>query len=307
MLGGAAFLCATLGASAPALAAPTVVPRVVATRPHDATAFTQGLLLYEGFLFESTGLYGRSSLRRVDRATGAVLQSVSLPMDEFGEGLARAGNRLIQLTYRNGVAHVYDLTSFEALENHSYPGEGWGLCHDGERLIMTDGSDRLTFRNPSSFEIIGSVPVEEDGVPQSRLNELECVGGEVYANVWQTNRLLRIDPDTGRVLTEIDASGLLTSEEAARADVLNGIAYDADTGRFLLTGKLWPKLFEVELTADAPQLREGNASCAFHSAPAHHPPWPWALLAMSLARGRPRRHSSTSSRTSTSLLPRTAA
>jgi glutaminyl-peptide cyclotransferase len=300
MLGGAALLCATLRVSAPALAAPTVVPRVVATRPHDATAFTQGLLLHEGFLFESTGLYGRSSLRRVDRATGAVLQSASLAMDEFGEGLARVGNRLIQLTYRNGVAHVYDLTSFEALQTHSYQGEGWGLCHDGERLIMTDGSDRLTFRDPSSFEIIGSVPVEEDGVPQSRLNELECVGGEVYANVWQTNRLLRIDPETGKVLTEFDASGLLTSEEAAAADVLNGIAYDADTGRFLLTGKLWPKLFEVELPTDNPSTRGNssneNASCVLHPTPARKAPWPWAIAATTFAQRRSRRQSSIRSR-----------
>jgi glutaminyl-peptide cyclotransferase len=231
-------------------------------------------------------------------------------MEEFGEGLARVENRLIQLTYRNGLAHVYDLASFEALQTHQYQGEGWGLCHDGKRLIMTDGSDRLTFRDPSSFEVIGSVPVQEDGAPQFNLNELECVGGEVYANVWQTDRILRIDPETGTVLTEIDASGLLSREEAARADVLNGIAYDAGTGRFLLTGKLWPKLFEVEIPIDdRPRPSEsngGSASCTLLRAPGHPPHLSWAIVALTFVR-RSRRHSSTSSRTSTSLPPRTSA
>jgi glutaminyl-peptide cyclotransferase len=236
----------------PATGAPTLSPVAIEVHPHDAGAFTEGLLLHEGWLFESTGLEGRSSLRRVSRSTGDVLQRIELPANEFGEGLALAGDRLIQLTYRNGLAHVYDLASFAQLDSFEYSGEGWGLCFDGRRLIMSDGSDRLTFRDPDTFAITGSVGVQEDGVSYARLNELECVAGEVFANVWLTDLILRIDPETGDVLTRVDASGLLSSREAVGVDVLNGIAHDPSTGRFLLTGKYWPKLFEVELDIESP-------------------------------------------------------
>jgi glutaminyl-peptide cyclotransferase len=224
--------------------AQSVRPEVIATFPHDPEAFTQGLVLHGGKFFESTGLLGRSTLRRVTLATGEVEQSVALPDDHFGEGLALAGDRLIQLTWQNQVAFVYDL-DFDATNPFGYEGEGWGLCYDGEKLVMSDGSSRLTFRDAVSFEVIGGVDVLSAGEPVTALNELECVGDLVYANVWLTDTIVRIDAATGGVLTTIDASGLLTPQEAAAADVLNGIAFDAATEHFYLTGKLWPKLFEV--------------------------------------------------------------
>lgn len=222
----------------------TVRPEVVATVPHDPRAFTQGLLLHEGTLYESTGLEGRSTVRKVDRRSGEVLESVSLPATEFGEGLALVEDRLVQLTWRNGIAHVYDL-SLDETSRFSYTGEGWGLCFDGQRLVMSDGSSSLSFRDPATFELQGSVEVKANGTPVDELNELECVGELVYANVWQTDTIVRIDPQNGEVLTLIDASSLLTAAEDRVADVLNGIAFDEDSGHFLLTGKLWPHLFEV--------------------------------------------------------------
>jgi len=242
--------CLALGSlalAASAAAAPTVTPRVLAAFPHDPAAFTQGLVLHEGVLYEGTGLEGESTLRRVDRTTGEVLQSVALPAEHFGEGLALFQGRFVQLTWMHGIAALRDQTTFAELGTFSYSGEGWGLCHDGRRFVMTDGSDRLTFRDSTTFEVLGSVPVQEDGVAFTRLNELECVGGHVLANVWLTDTILHIDPETGNVLTKVDAAGLLTPAEASAADVLNGIAFDAETGHYLLTGKLWPKLFEVEL------------------------------------------------------------
>ncbi|HKO92147.1 MAG TPA: glutaminyl-peptide cyclotransferase [Polyangiaceae bacterium] len=242
-----ALVLGPLAVASTAVAAPTITPRVIATFPHDPAAFTQGLLLHDGFVFESTGLTGESSLRRVDRRTGEVLQSIALPAEHFGEGLALFDGRFVQLTWMHGLATLRDQTSFAELGTFTYDTEGWGLCHDGRRFIMTDGSDRLTFRDSTTFDVLGSVPVQEDGVAFPRLNELECVGGRVLANVWLTDTILHIDPETGNVLTKIDAAGLLTPAEANAADVLNGIAFDAETGHYLLTGKLWPRLFEVEL------------------------------------------------------------
>lgn len=227
---------------------------VVSTYPHDQSAFTQGLLLHEGDLYESTGLYGRSTLRRVDLQTGGVFRRVSLPDELFGEGLARVGNRLVQLTWQEGRALVYDMLRFEQVGQFQYDGEGWGLCHDGKRLVMSDGSHRLTFRDPETFAVIGQVEVRTNGRPQARINELECVNGTVYANVWSTDRLLEIDPNDGHVRAVIDASNLLSEEErrALNPDaVLNGIAYDPATKTFLLTGKLWPKLFRVRFVGEA--------------------------------------------------------
>ncbi len=231
-------------------AAQTVRPELVRSLPHDTAAFTQGLLLYKGVFYESTGLRGMSTLRRVDPLSGDVLSSIDLAPGEFGEGLARVSDRLVQLTWQEHVAHVYDRDSFEELRSFSYSGEGWGLCYDGQRLVMSDGSDQLSFRDAGTFELIGAVSVEDSGEPVFDLNELECVGSVVYANVWQTDRIVRIDPETGQVLHVIDASGLLSPEESAGADVLNGIAYDADSQHFFVTGKLWPKLFEVRLPVD---------------------------------------------------------
>ncbi len=232
-------------ATTSAQAAEVVRPTVLATYPHDAAAFTQGLLFHEGVLYESTGLYGESTLREVDPESGRVLRSMPLLDDEFGEGLALVDERLIQLTWRNGVAYEYARTDFERLRSLPYDGEGWGLCYDGRRLVMSDGSNRLTFRDPDSFDVVGSVEVTLDGDPVEQLNELECVGGQVFANVWQTNWIVEIDPAIGAVTRRIDASGLLSANEAAQADVLNGVAYDETTERFFITGKLWPKLFVV--------------------------------------------------------------
>jgi glutaminyl-peptide cyclotransferase len=241
----AVALCAFLVTRA--AAATTVRPEVVATFPHDRAAFTQGLLLHEGKLYESTGLTGRSSIRRVNRSTGVVEKSVSLAPNLFGEGLALVGDRFFQITWQNHVALSYDL-DFASIGSFDYTGEGWGLCYDGKRLVMSDGSSRLFFRNPQTFAVEGDVEVRGPTGPVTRLNELECVGPLVFANVWQTDMIVRIDPATGDVLDTIDASGLLSREEAVGVDVLNGIAFDPATGHFLITGKLWPKIFEVRLT-----------------------------------------------------------
>jgi glutaminyl-peptide cyclotransferase len=243
-----AIACSVL-AAVPPLHAQTARPEVVGSFPHDREAYTQGLLLHAGRFYESTGLVGRSTLRRVIPATGAVEWRFTLAGNLFGEGLALVNDRFIQLTWQNNVAMIYDL-DFNREGTFDYQGEGWGLCYDGARLVMSDGSDRLFFRNPQTFALIGQVSVTRGGTPVSRLNELECVGKLVYANVYQTDTIVRIDPGTGQVLTTIDASGLLTTAEAVGTDVLNGIAFDAASNHFFLTGKLWPKVFEVRFDFD---------------------------------------------------------
>jgi glutamine cyclotransferase len=220
--------------------------RVVTTHPHDQGAYTQGLEADGADRYiESTGRYGRSQLRRVELTTGAVVQQHVVDSDEFAEGVTRVDDRLIQLTWREGVAHVYDATTFEPIGSFAYDTEGWGLCFDGARLVMSDGTDTLFFRDPDTFEIEGEVDVSLNGDAVDRLNELECVDGSVYANVYRTDRIVQIDPASGRVVADIDASGLLTPEQAEATDVLNGIAWVPERGVFLITGKLWPTLFEV--------------------------------------------------------------
>ena len=226
--------------------------KVVRTFPHDPSAFTQGLLFFEGKFYESTGLYGRSSLRRVDPESGVVERGVDLQADLFGEGLARVGGRLIQLTWQNGRALVWNLATLRKEREISYQGEGWGICFDGRSLVMSDGSDTLALRDPEGFARVGEIVVRRAGKPVRNLNELECVEGAVYANVWQDSHIARIDPRTGEVTGWIDASGLLAPEEARAADVLNGIAYLPATGHLVVTGKLWPRIFEVEIVPDAP-------------------------------------------------------
>ena len=221
--------------------------RVVNVYPHDANAFTQGLTWDRGELFESTGLQGRSSLRRVDLATGAVLQRVDFPSEYFGEGIAVLGDRIFMLTWQNRKGFVFDRNTFACLQEFSYTSEGWGLTTDGTRLIMSDGTALLRFLDPVTLAQTGSVQVLERGQPVRRLNELEYIHGEVYANVWMTDSVVRINPDTGDVLGWIHLAGLLTPQERAQTDVLNGIAYDAEGDRLFVTGKLWPKLFEIEL------------------------------------------------------------
>ena len=213
--------------------------------PHDTGAYTQGLLWWDGKLYESTGQYGRSDLRRLDPETGAVEQEVDISPAYFGEGLARVDDRLIMLTWKAQRAFVFGLERFDEQRTFRYEGEGWGLCNDGSRLVMSNGSNRLTFRDLRTFEVLGDIPVTLRGFPLTQLNELECVGDAVYANVYQTDFLVRIDPETGRVTHYIDASGLLTREEARGVDVLNGIAFDPGAETFYITGKLWPKMFEV--------------------------------------------------------------
>lgn len=220
--------------------------------PHDPTAFTQGLVYQDGIFYEGTGLRGQSTLRRVDPATGEVLQGVRLPDQYFGEGIAVLGDRLYQLTWQENTGFIYDKASFELLGTWNYAGEGWGLTTDGQRLIMSDGSHELRFLDPVTMQELGRVAVlDGDGLPVTRLNELEWVEGEVWANVWQTDRIARIDPASGRLLGWIDLTGLLPVEDRAaqRVDVLNGIAYDAARDRVFVTGKWWPKLFEIQVTA----------------------------------------------------------
>jgi glutaminyl-peptide cyclotransferase len=219
---------------------------VITTYPHDRGAFTQGLELDDAeHYFESTGQYGRSTLRRVTLLTGEVVAAHALPPEVFAEGLTRVGDRLVQLTWRERTAYVYDATTFRVLDTFSYDTEGWGLCFDGTQLVMSDGSGTLYLRDPDTFELRDEIDVRLEGALVDKLNELECVDGTVYANVYRTDQILQIDPTTGHVVADIDASGLLPVEDAAGVDVLNGIAYDADRDVFLLTGKLWPTVFEV--------------------------------------------------------------
>ena len=218
---------------------------VVGSYPHDPRAYTQGLLWQDGSLYESTGQYGQSSIRRVDRETGEVLASRSLPSEMFGEGLASVGDRLLQLTWREGEALVWARQELEEIGRHRYDGEGWGLCFDGRNLVMSDGSSVLTLRDPTTFEVVRQLKVTMGDGAVGRLNELECVDGAVYANVYTTDWIVRVDSANGEVEALIDASGLLTAQERRGADVLNGIAHDPETDLFYLTGKLWPRLFAV--------------------------------------------------------------
>ena len=237
--------------SASRAAAPTVEVEALRTRvlkryPHDAKAFTQGLVWHDGVLYESSGQYGKSSIRRVRLDDGKVLAERKLDPNLFGEGLALVDEQLIALTWRAGLAIVSDVDTLDQRETLRYEGEGWGLCFDGTSLIMSDGSSTLTVRDPETMEIRRRVMVRRENVPVRMLNELECVGRDVYANIWRRQEIVRIDPTTGQVTASIDARNLLSRVEAARADVLNGIAYRPDTQTFLLTGKLWPAVFEVE-------------------------------------------------------------
>ena len=219
--------------------------RVLEEFPHDPQAFTQGLLWHDGELVEGTGQYGDSVLRRVDPFSGVVLLETPIDPGFFGEGVARAGDRLIQLTWQAGVALVWDARTLAPLDQFTYRGEGWGLTFDGQRLIMSDGSARLTFRDPATFAEIGGVDVTLNGRPLAKLNELEAVDGAVWANVWTEDRIVRIDPASGRVTGIAELGFLLSAAERRRTDVLNGIAWDPSSETFWITGKMWPKIFQV--------------------------------------------------------------
>jgi glutamine cyclotransferase len=218
----------------------------IARFPHDPHAFTQGLEWLDGALIEGTGLNGESTLRRVDLETGIAQQSVALGPEVFGEGLTVWNDRILQLTWLAQEAYVWDATTFAPLDTLAYPTQGWGLTHDAERLIMSDGTANLYFRDPDTFTELGRVGVTTGRVPLNRLNELEWIDGLVWANVWLTDYIVRIDPATGLVVDWLDLTGLLPSEYAAAADVLNGIAWDAANERLFVTGKDWPLLFEIE-------------------------------------------------------------
>jgi glutamine cyclotransferase len=222
---------------------------VVKVYPHDQNAFTQGLVIEKGVLYESTGLYGNSTLRRVDLETGNVMQSYALPAEFFGEGITVFGDRIIQLTWQSHKGFVYDKYSFDLLQEFSYPTEGWGITNDGSQLIMSDGTANLYFLDPETFQKVGQVEVHDGNASVTNLNELEYINGEVYANIWPTNKIATINPQTGQVKAWIDLTGIYTQENNDPNSVLNGIAYDAEGNRLFVTGKMWSQLFEIKLIA----------------------------------------------------------
>lgn len=227
---------------------PILSYKVVNTYPHDPTAFTQGLEIEDGVLYEGTGLEGQSTLRAVDLETGTVLKLHELPDTVFGEGITVYSDTIVQLTWQSRIGYIYERASFAPIREWQYPTEGWGLTNDGQRLIMSDGTANLYFRDLQTMEEIGRVEVRAEGQPVPMLNELEFIDGKVYANIWQTDRIAQIDPASGQVVAWIDLSGLLSAEDRSQTvDVLNGIAYDASADRLFVTGKLWPKLFEIEI------------------------------------------------------------
>jgi len=222
--------------------------QIVHTYPHDRTSYTQGLLYQDGVLYEGTGMYEESRIRKVKLETGEVLQNRDIPGQYFGEGIIIWKDRLLELTWKSEKGFIYDLATFTPKSEFAYPGEGWGLTTDGKRIIMSDGSAELRFWDPETLRETGRITVTEDGRPLEQLNELEWVKGEIYANVYQTERIVRIDPNSGKVVGTIDCRGLLTAADRNdQTDVLNGIAYDAKGDRLFITGKRWPKLFEIKL------------------------------------------------------------
>lgn len=246
---------AAIGAAALAVPARAELPvqgySVVHVYPHDPGAFTEGLFYLNGFLYESTGLEGRSSIRKEKLETGRVLKQRALAPKYFGEGIVAWKGRLVQLTWRSEIGFTYDLNTFAPRSSFHYMGEGWSLTRDNSRLIMDDGTPDIRFLDPVTLKETGRITVTAEGAPVSNLNEMEWVKGEIYANIWQTNRIARIDPKTGHVLGWIDLTGLDRDERSragAAIDVLNGIAYDAAHDRLFVTGKLWPHLYEIRLT-----------------------------------------------------------
>ena len=255
----ALILFAAMAASACGPAAQTGVPEygydVVHVYPHDRPAFTEGLFYLDGFLYEATGLEQRSSVRKVKLETGEVVEQHELPPEYFGEGIIKWKDQLYQLTYKTEVGFIYDFSTFEKKGEFHYPGQGWAFTTDGKQIYMdgsrnvnADASDpEIRVWNPETLKETGVIRVTDEGRPVENLNELEWVKGEIYANIWQTNRIARIDPKTGKVVGWIDLTGLLSPDERQGVDVLNGIAYDSEHDRLFVTGKLWPKLFEIKL------------------------------------------------------------
>jgi glutamine cyclotransferase len=243
-----ALISCACGPAVPA-GIPTYTYQVVHTYPHDPDAFTEGLFFDSGFLYESTGLEGHSAIRKERLETGEVVEKRDLVSTYFGEGIVRWKDRLIQLTYKTEIGFVYNFNTFELEKSFDYKGEGWALTHDGKRLIMSDGSPELRFLDPETLKETGRVTVTSQGQPVKNVNELEWIKGEIFANIWQTETIARIDPKTGAVTGWIDMTGLLSPADRAgtQAEVLNGIAYDAKTDRIFVTGKNWPKLYEIRV------------------------------------------------------------
>jgi glutaminyl-peptide cyclotransferase len=227
--------------------------RVVHSYPHDTSAYTEGLFYKDGYLYESTGEAGESTVRKVDLQSGKVVQRHDLPAQYFGEGIVDWGPCIVQLTWKDQLGFVYDLASFKPQRTFNYPGEGWALTRDDKHIYMSDGSPVVRILDPETLATVGSIMVMDNGQPVSNINELEWVKGEIFANVWMTDRIARIDPATGNVKGWIDLTGLLDTSKLPDPtnDVLNGIAYDAQHDRLFVTGKRWPMLFEIVLTQPA--------------------------------------------------------
>lgn len=222
--------------------------RIINTYPHSTDSFTQGLVFDEGRLYEGTGLNGQSAVKIVDLETGKTIKSHDIADKYFGEGITAVGNKIVQLTWRAGKGFVYDKKSLKLLKTFKYNTQGWGITYDGKYIVMSDGSDMLYFMDPRTFKIKGTLDVYNENGKVGKLNELEYIDGEIYANIWGTEKIARINPKTGQVTAWIDLSGLLSKEDKQnRVDVLNGIAYDAENKRLFVTGKLWPKIFEIEV------------------------------------------------------------
>jgi glutamine cyclotransferase len=243
-----ALLCAVVPAIGARAAVPVYGYRIVHIYPHDPQAFTEGLFYDKGFLYESTGLEGHSSIRKLKLETGEVAQERFLDPQYFGEGIVAWKGRLVQLTWRSQVGFVYDLATFAPLSTFHYPGEGWALTRDDHRLIMSDGTSDIRFLDPDKLEETGRIHVTADGRSVHNINELEWVKGEIYANIWETSRIARIDPNTGKVVGWIDLGALPSNVASSdQDDVLNGIAYDAEQDRLFVTGKRWPEIYEIKL------------------------------------------------------------
>ena len=251
------FACCLLVCAAFATAqAPEYGYRVVHVYPHDPNAFTQGLEFRAGFLYEGTGLNGKSSVRKVQLETGKVLQQVNLDSQYFGEGITVYNQQILELTWRSYIGFVYDQASFRRLRSFYYPGEGWGLANDGSVIYMSDGTPQIRIWDPVTLQEKRRITVRDGAKPVTYLNELECVRGEIYANVWQTDRIVRISSADGRVLGWINLAGILSSSDrTSETDVLNGIAYDVLGDRLFVTGKNWPKLFEIKLVPKGGQRK----------------------------------------------------
>jgi glutamine cyclotransferase len=238
-----------LPAAALHAAVPTYDFKVVRSYPHDTQAFTEGLLYRDGYLYESTGLNGKSSIRKVDLASGKILQSKDIPPQYFGEGLTDWGDTLVGITWQTQTGFVFDLKTFELKSQFAYPGEGWGMAHNGKELVMSDGSATLRFLDPKTFLEVRRIKVTADGIAVDQLNELEVVEGEIYANIWHTSTIARIDPANGKITGWIDFGKLYpdAGKGVNGENVMNGIAYDAEKKRLFVTGKLWPKIYEVKV------------------------------------------------------------